>query len=241
MFRILLPILFLFVSVGLNAQQVFYRIKQDTELPISIPLDTVWCKAKNIDRVVVQHYSTRGKKYRRAQKFSERLEYLIKDGKPFCVIISGEGVRDTGYVMTQTVNELYYLQLDTNRAIYNPVEQSYKKVWVDSVYNHSYTFTKTYFNGKNLQQILWAKGNMYSKYGLVSSSGTSIYSYNKEGLLTAITDIDYGERGVILNHKFKYVNGIVKKLYKNYEPGGWSDWVFMAKITYYSHGKKVKP
>lgn len=229
----------LFVSVGLNAQQVFYNLSEDLELDVPLPIDTTWCKAKAIDQVVVKRYYCRGKKMRKAYRFKQDVVFLLNDGRPNSACLHWDDNIVTAKIFRVYTKDLTYI--DLKDAVYNPAGQWYKKVWVDTVTNRFFNYTKAYFEGGNIDEVVLVKGAMHPKGGVVHYTTYVNYNYNSAGLLTSITSWDKDETPEpMLNYRFDYKNNIVQTIYINLDPGYNTDTVYMGSVTYYSKGKKVK-
>ncbi len=228
----LLAILFLFATVSLNGQQVFYDATLEYSAPL--PIDTAWCRAHAIDKIGFTTHVTHGKRFIKGRRFLEDVACTLKNGVPdkFYYTIFPDVVFHS--IAPTTLYKI--ADFDTAGATFNPDENSYKSVRVlDTIQIKQFYYAKAYFDGEKPLEIIYVTGTEQS-----SIVGKHIFTYNVKGHLASIiaTDEDFPKKPVLI-YKVNYINGIADKVYENDDHGRGGD-VYVTCLTYYSKGKKVK-
>ena len=247
--RILLPILFLFVSVGLNAQQVFYS-NDLTELETQLPINDSICKAMYIDSISVKiYYCTNSKGT--TKKYISTVVYVLNNGKPERVYRKETDsinprnpyYRDFDNSAIYSSDEIWFRECsyDDNYVTHNTFENTVTSVYKDEHRDYSrFDYRKFYFQGKKLRSVTFVNGIITPREGFTYN----IYSLDwvfKNGLLTNIV---YKDKKSPKHEKIQF-RCIYKKglaTYVEFNPRIYEDafWLTKSYVNYYSKGKKVK-
>ncbi len=239
MFRILLPILFLFVSVGLNAQQVNFD-GQACETTLSAPIDTTWCRQHKIDKVELSMYWCHI--YKEGTVFIETEVLSLTNGIP--VSSSHKELPNEKQPVTLSQNPSLFFDYDNGKAA-NDGEAVAKQVSYGVIGSeNSFEYTHCYYLPDNkIKDIVYVRGMASNTEDFASNKGIIKFYYDDKGRLKEVANIWSGKKSFKHTvYKCKYRNGQVRRVYEQNDPfGNNRRFDCITKIAYYSNGKKVKP